>query len=78
MDEHGFGQFGIGYRSYASGHVGVLAPRIDRYGCEHILLTDQPNRYVQRGPAVRQVVPEERQAIRMLAESAQIITVWTA
>jgi len=51
-------------------HVGVLAPRIDRYGCEHILLTDQPNRYVQRGPAVRQVVPEERQAIRMLAESA--------
>ena len=37
-------------------NVGVAVPRIDRFGREHVLLTEQPERYVERGMAVRQSV----------------------
>lgn len=48
-------------------NVGVVAPRIDRFGREHVLLTEQPERYVQRGPAVRQAVASESAAAERLA-----------
>ena len=49
-------------------NVGVVAPRVDRFGREHVLLTEQPDRYVQRGPAVRQAVASEWAASERLAE----------
>ncbi|MDG1675087.1 MAG: hypothetical protein P8H88_06535, partial [Flavobacteriales bacterium] len=48
-------------------NVGVVAPRIDRFGREHVLLTEQPERYVQRGLAVRQAVASESAAAERLA-----------
>lgn len=48
-------------------NVAVVADRIDRFGSEHVLLTEQPDRYVQRGPAVRQAVASEWAAVEQLA-----------
>jgi len=48
-------------------NVGVVASRIDRFGREHVLLTDQPERYVERGPAVRQAVASQWAAAERLA-----------
>lgn len=47
-------------------NVGVLAQRIDRFGREQVLLTEQPEPYVQRGPAVRQALSSELFAAEML------------
>ena len=49
-------------------NVGVAVPRIDRFGREHVLLTEQPERYVERGMAVRQSVASELAATELLAE----------
>ena len=49
-------------------NVGVAVPRIDRFGREHVLLTEQPERYVERGTAVRQSVASELAATELLAE----------
>ena len=49
-------------------NVGVAVPRIDRFGREHVLLTEQPDRYVERGMAVRQAVSSELAAAETLAE----------
>ncbi|MEC7950842.1 MAG: hypothetical protein VX190_05745, partial [Bacteroidota bacterium] len=49
-------------------NVGVAVPRIDRFGREHILLTEQPERYVERGLAVRQSVASELAATELLAD----------
>ena len=48
--------------------VGRVAPRVDRFGREHILLTEQPPRLVDRGPGLRQAVPSEVSMARRLAE----------
>ena len=48
--------------------VGRVAPRVDRFGREHILLTEQPSRLVDRGPGLRQAVPSEVSMARRLAE----------
>ena len=48
-------------------NVGLAAPRIDRFGREHLLLTEQPSRYVERGMAVRQSVASEIAASELLA-----------
>lgn len=65
-------------------NVAVVAPRIDRFGREHVLLTEQPERYVQRGPAVRQAVASERAAAEQLAhvvasshDKDNVVLVWT-
>ena len=49
-------------------NVGVAVPRIDRFGREHVLLTEQPERYVERGMAVRQSVASELAATELLAD----------
>ncbi len=49
-------------------NVGVAVPRIDRFGREHVLLTEQPERYVERGLAVRQSVASELAATELLAD----------
>ena len=49
-------------------NVGVIVPRIDRFGRDHVLLTEQPDRYVERGMAVRQSVASELAAVELLAE----------
>jgi len=49
-------------------NVGVAVPRIDRFGREHVLLTEQPERYVERGMAVRQSVASELAASELLAD----------
>ena len=48
-------------------NVGVVAPKIDRLGRQHILLTEQPERYVERGPGVRSAVPLELAGVERLA-----------
>ena len=48
-------------------NVGVVAPKIDRLGKQHILLTEQPERYVERGPGVRAAVPSELAGVEKLA-----------
>ena len=48
-------------------NVGVVAPKIDRLGKQHILLTEQPERYVERGPGVRSAVPLELAGVERLA-----------
>lgn len=48
-------------------NVAVVAPKVDRFGREHVLLTDQPRHLVERGPGVRQAVPSEEQAAICLA-----------
>ena len=47
--------------------VGRVAPRVDRFGREHILLTEQPSRLVERGPGIRQAVPSELSMAQRLA-----------
>ena len=49
-------------------NVSVVVPRIDRFGREHVLLTEQPGRLVERGVAVRQSVASELVAAELLAE----------
>ena len=49
-------------------NVGVVAPKIDRLGKQHILLTEQPERYVERGPGVRSAVPLELAGVERLAQ----------
>lgn len=49
-------------------NVGVAAPKVDRFGREHVLLTEQPERYVERGGAVRQAVASEWAMAERLAE----------
>ena len=48
-------------------NVGVVAPKIDRLGKQHLLLTEQPERYVERGPGVRSAVPLELAGVERLA-----------
>ena len=48
-------------------NVGVVAPKIDRLGKQHVLLTEQPERYVERGPGVRAAVPLELAGVEKLA-----------
>ncbi len=48
-------------------NVGVVAPKVDRFGREQLLLTEQPERYVSRGPGVRQCVASELAAAEKLA-----------
>jgi len=47
--------------------VGRVAARVDRFGREHILLTEQPSRLVERGPGIRQAVPSELSMAQRLA-----------
>ena len=49
-------------------NLAALMPRIDRLRKEHILLTEQPPRHVERGTAVRQAVASEVEAAGLLAE----------
>lgn len=49
-------------------NVADVVPRVDRFRPEHVLLTDQPDRYVDRGDHVRQAVPSELAAVQALAE----------
>tara|TARA_B110000003_G_scaffold244031_1_gene252879 strand:- start:20280 stop:21623 length:1344 start_codon:yes stop_codon:yes gene_type:complete len=49
-------------------NLGVAAPKVDRFGREHVLLTEQPQRYVERGGAVRQAVASEWAMTEQLAE----------
>ena len=49
-------------------NVAIAAPRIDRFGREHVLLTEQPAHHVERGGAVRQAVASEVAATHMLAD----------
>ena len=48
-------------------NVGIVAPKIDRLGKQHLLLTEQPERYVERGPGVRSAVPLELAGVERLA-----------
>ncbi len=48
-------------------NVRVVAPKIDRLGKQHVLLTEQPERHVERGPGVRSAVPFELAGVERLA-----------
>ena len=49
-------------------NLAVVAPTIDRYQKNQILLTEQPERMVQRGSRIRQAVSSELVAAELLAE----------
>ncbi|MGB1635781.1 MAG: hypothetical protein ACPHBR_03275 [Flavobacteriales bacterium] len=48
-------------------NLGVVAPKVDRFGREQLLLTEQPEFYVARGPGVRQCVASELAAAENMA-----------
>ena len=48
-------------------NVAVVLPRIDRLRKEHVLLTEQPYRHLERGMHVRQAVSSELEAAGVLA-----------
>ena len=48
-------------------NVAVVLPRIDRLRKEHVLLTEQPYRHLERGMHVRQAVASELEAAGVLA-----------
>lgn len=48
-------------------NVAVVLPRIDRLRKEHVLLTEQPYRHLERGMHIRQAVSSELEAAGVLA-----------